>query len=131
MLRYFLLTNKMNQLYAYVYPHIPSLLRFPPTLPIPPFYVVAKHQVDLPMLCSCFPLAIYFTFGSVYMSMLLSHFAPAYPSPSKCPQVHSLRLRLYSCPAPRFIRTIFFLRFHIYVLTYGVSFSLSDLLHSV
>ena len=47
------------------------------------------------------------------MSTLLSHFVPAYPSPSPCPQVHSLRLCLYSCPAPRFIRTFFFFRFHI------------------
>ena len=34
--------------------------------------------------------------------MPLSHFIPAYPSPSPCPQVHSLHLRLYSCPVPRF-----------------------------
>ena len=98
----------MNQLYVYIHPHIPSLLHIPPTLPIPPLWVVRKHWADLPVLCSCFPLAIYFTFGSVYMSMPLSHFIPAYPSPSLCPQVHSLRhLRLYSCPAPRFVRTIF------------------------
>ena len=32
------------------------------------------------------------------MSMLLSHFVPAYPSPSPCPQVHFLCLCLYSCP---------------------------------
>ena len=102
----FLLYNKMNQLY--IYPHISSLLHLPPTLPIPPLQVVTKHRADLPVLCSYFPLAIYFTFGSVYMSMPLSHFIPAYPSPSPCPQVHSLCLRLYSCPAPRFFRTIFF-----------------------
>ena len=95
--------------------------------------MVTKHRADLPVLCGCFPLAIYFTFGSVYMSMPLSHFVPAYPSPSPspCPQVHSLRL--HSCPAPRFLRTIlkknFFFRFHIYVLAYGICFS--DLLHSV
>ena len=66
------------------------------------------------------------------MSMPLSHFIPAYPSPSPCPQVHSLCLCLYSCPTPRFFRTIFFFfRFHIYVLAYGICFSLSDLLHSV
>ena len=41
--------------------------------------------------------------------MPLSHFVPAYPSPSPYPQVHSLLLHLYSCPAPRFLRTIFFL----------------------
>ena len=74
----------------------------------------------------------YFTFGSVYMSMPLSHFVPAYPSPSPCPQVHSLvGLHFYSCLAPRFFMTIFFFRFHIYVLAYGICFSLSDLLHSV
>ena len=66
--------------------------------------------------------------------MPLSHSVPAYPSPSPCPQVYSLGLRLYSCPAPRFFRTFFFFfffRFHIYVLAYGICFSLSDLLHSV
>ena len=27
-----------------------------------------KHRADLPVLCGCFPLAIYFTFGSVHIS---------------------------------------------------------------
>ena len=108
MLCQFLLYNKVNQLYIYIYPHIHSLLRLPPTLPIPPLQVVTKHRADLPVLCSCFPLAIYFTFGSVYMSMPPSHFIPAYPSPSLCPQVHSLvGLYLYSHLAPRFFMTIF------------------------
>ena len=31
-----LLYNKVSQLYVYIYPHIPSLLRLPPTFPIPP-----------------------------------------------------------------------------------------------
>ena len=105
----FLLYNKVNQLYIYIYPHIISFLRLPPTLPIPPLQVVTKHQADLPVLCGCFPLAIYFPFDSVYMSMPLSHFVPAYPFPSPCPQVHSLCLRLYSCPAPTFFRTFSFL----------------------
>ena len=58
------------------------------------------------MQSSCFPLASYFTFGSVYMSMPLSHFFPAYPSPSLCPQVHSLRLQRSD---------ILFLCFHILI----------------
>ena len=36
MVCYFLLYNKVNQLYIYIYPHISSLLRLPPTLPISP-----------------------------------------------------------------------------------------------
>ena len=105
----FLLYNKVNQLYIYICSRIlPSCISLPPALPIPHLQVVTKHRADLPLLCSCFPLAIYFTFGSVYMSMPLPHFVPAYPSPSPCPQVHSLHLHLYSCPAPRFFRTNFF-----------------------
>ena len=42
-----LLYNKVNQLYVYIYPHIPSLLRLPPTFPIPPLQVDTKHGVDL------------------------------------------------------------------------------------
>ena len=135
MLCQFLLYNKVNQLYIYIYPHISSPFRLPPTFPIPPFQLVTKQQADLPVLCDCFPLAIYFTFGSVYMSiytLLLCHFVPAYHSPSPCPQVHSLvGLGLYSCLIPRFFMTFFFFRFHIYVLAYSICFSLSDLLHSV
>ena len=37
-----------------------------------PIQVVIGYGVEFPVLCSCFPLAIYFTFGSVYMSVLLS-----------------------------------------------------------
>ena len=102
----FLLYNKVNQLY--IYPHISSLLHLPPILPIPPLQLVTKHRADLPVQCSCFPLPICFTFRSVYMSMPLSHFVPGYPSHSPCFQVHSLHLHLYSYPAPRFFRTIFF-----------------------
>ena len=116
----FLLYNKVNQLYIYIYPHISSLLHLPPTLPIPHLQVVTKHRADLPVLCGCFSLAIYFTFGSVYMSMPLSHFIPAYPPPFPCPQVHSLHLCLYSCPAPRFFITIFFFLDSIYMCQHTV-----------
>ena len=110
----FVLYNKVNQLYIYIYPHISSLFHLPPTLPIPPLQVVTKHRADLPVLCSCFPLAIYFAFGSVYMSMPLSHFVPSYLSPSPYPQVHSLvGLHLYSRLAPRFFMTIFLFGFQI------------------
>ena len=116
----FLFYNKVNQLYIYIYPHISSLLHLLPTLPIPPLQVATKHQADLPVLCGCFSLAIYFTFSSIYKSMPLSHFVSAYPSPSLCPQVHSLRLHLYSCPAPRFFITIFFSLDAIYMCQHTV-----------
>ena len=61
--------------------------------------------------------------------MLLYPFIPSL-FPPLCPQVSSLCLGLYTFPANRFINTIFS-RFHIYVLTYAICFSLSDLLHSV
>ena len=59
------------------------------------------------------------------MPTLLSQFIP--PSPSLAgPHVYSLHLRLYSCPANRFIRTTFgvlYIRVNI-----RIRFSLSELL---
>ena len=135
MLCQFLPYNKVKQLYVYIYLHIPYLLRLPPILPIPPLQVITKNRADLPVLWGCFPLAIYFTFGSVYMSMPLSHIVPAYPSPSlpvsSSPFSTSASL-FRSCPQvlQNHFFSVFF-RFHIYVLAYGICFSLSDLLHSV
>ena len=130
MLCYFLLYNKVNQLYIYIYPHISSLLHLPPTLPIPLLQVVTKHRADLPVLCGCFPLAIYFTFGSIYKSMPLSHCVPAYPSPP-----HVLKSIFYQVcvfiPVLPLDSFFFFLDSIIYVLAYGICFSLSDLLHSI
>ena len=85
----FLLYNKVNQLYIYIHLHISFFLCLPPPLPIPPLQVDTKHRADLPVLCGCFPLAIYFMFDSVYMTIPLSHFVPAYSSLSPCPQVNS------------------------------------------
>ena len=121
MLCQFLLYNKVNQLYAYIYPQIPSLLSLPPTLPIPPLQVVTKHRADLSVLCSCFPLAIYFKFGSVYISMQLSHYIPASPSlpVSPCPFSTSASLFL---PYDK-VHQYHFSRFHIYALGYDICFS--------
>ena len=60
-----------------MYTHTPSLLSLPPTsYPIPPLWVVTEHQVELRARYSKFPLAIYFTYGNVYVSLLLSQFIP-------------------------------------------------------
>ena len=118
-LHQFLLYNEVNQLYVYIYPHISSLLSLPPTLPIPPLQVVAKHRADFPVMCSSFPLAIYFTFGSVYMSVLFCHFVPAYHSPQPpCPQARSLHLHLYSCPATRLADEWLKKIWHMYTMEY-------------
>ena len=78
--------------------------------------------------CGRFPLAVHTRYGR--MPMLFSLSIP--PSPSlTCPHVSSLHLHPYSCPANRFIRTIFFSRFHIYAFIRGISFSFPDLIHSV
>ena len=134
MVCYFLLYNKVNQLYAYVYPQVPSLLHLPPTLPISPLQVVTKHGADLPVLCGFFPRAIYFTFGSIYKSMPLS-LRPSLPFPLPVSSsAFSTSASLFlSCPQVlqnHFFCFVFF-RFHIYALAYGICFSLSDLLHSV
>ena len=75
----------------------------------------------------------YFTFGSVDMLMLLS-LRPSFPLP---PRVLKSILYVYVfIPALQLGSSVtffffFFFRFHIYVLAYGIYFSLSDLLHSV
>ena len=63
-----------------------------------------------------------FTYGGVYVSMLLSPFVSPSPSWPRAlgPQVCSLRLCLYCCPVNRFISTIFLLMtFEIFVYLFG------------
>ena len=124
----------MTKCISYMYTYIPYPL--PPTLQIPPLWVVTQHWADLPVWCNCFPIPIYFMFGGVYMSMSRSHNVQAYSSPSCV-----LKSIIYVCvfipvlsldsSEPFFIFYFIFFRFHIYVLAYGNCFSLSDLLHSV
>ena len=40
---------------------------------------ILKIKDILPVLCSNIPLAIYFTYGNKYVSMLLSQFIPPFP----------------------------------------------------
>ena len=101
------ITKLISYMYTYIPIFPPSCVSLPPSLSHTSRW---SQRTKLISLCDAVAsLAIYFTFGSVYMPMLFSHFIPAYPSPSLCPQVHSLHLRLYSCPTHRFVRTTFFL----------------------
>ena len=135
MLSQFLLYKKVNQLFVQIYPHIPSLLHLPPTLLIPPLQVVTKHPADLPVLCGCFcQLSTLHLVVYICPCHSLTSSQLTLPPPHG-PQVHLLRLHLYSCLAPRFFRTCFFVCLfqipYICVSIYGICFSLSDLLHYV
>ena len=92
MLCQFLLYNKMNQLNIYIYPHISSLLSLPPTLPIPPLQVVTKHRADLPVLCSCFPLAI-----QLHLVVYICQCHSLTSSKLTLPPPHVLKSFLYIC----------------------------------
>ena len=73
------------------------------------------------------PLAVYFTFGNVHVSMLPSQFVPPFPSPTASISLFSMSVSL-SLSCNRFISTTFS-SFRIYALIYDICFSLSDLLH--
>ena len=125
----FLLYNKGNQLYVYIYPFPLG----PPSHPsIPPIQVTTEHRAELPVLYNMFPLAIYFTHDSVFMSIPISQFIPSSPSSpsstvSTCPFFMSASLLL---PWKQ-VHLYHFSGFHIFALIDDICFSLSDLLHSV
>ena len=83
-----------------------SIHRSPPRTPPHPSSLSQSTSLRLSVSSSKLPLAISFTYCSIYVSVLLPQFIP--PSSYRlCSQVCSLCLCLYSCPADRFISTIF------------------------
>ena len=71
----------MNQLYIYIYPHISPLLPLPHSHPPYPTRLGGHKALNwCPCAMQLLPTSYFFTFGSVYRSMPLSHFVPAYPS---------------------------------------------------
>ena len=75
------------------------------------------------------PLAIYFTHGTIHVSMLVSPFISLSPFPTVS-KVCSVCLCLHCCPANRFIGMYHLSRFDMYVLIHNICFSFSDLLYS-
>ena len=70
----------MSTWISHRYTYVPSLLNLPLTShPIPPLYFVTEHPAELPASYSKLLLAIYFTHGSVHVSMLLSQFVSSTP----------------------------------------------------
>ena len=94
-----------------------------------PLKVITGCQAGLPVLYSNFSLTIYFTHGSVYMSILLSPFIPLFSSltVSTSPLYISASLFL---PCKK-IHKYHFSRFYIHALIYYICFSLSVLFHFV
>ena len=112
---------------SHKYTYVSPLLNLPPrTYPIPSFCIVTEYQIELPVLYSNFalPMVIY-----MFQCYSLNSFYPLLPL--LCPEVCSLCLCLYSCPANTFISTIFLDSLSLYTLIYNIFFPLSDLLHSV
>ena len=64
-----------------MYMCISSLFSCPPSR-MPPLWVIAEHQAGSPVLYGSSALAIWFTHGSAYMSVLLSQFVPPSSSPA-------------------------------------------------
>ena len=120
MSRWLLPYNNMMQ-------HVPSLLNFPPiSNPIPPLTPphlsrLTRTKGRAPRVTEQIPTSC-FTYGSVYVSKLLS----IHPTPS-CPHcVHKcvLCLRLHCCPAETSISTVS-LDFVYVCLIYDTCFSLT------
>ena len=73
--------------------------------PIAALQVIAEHHAELPVPCGSFLLAVSFTRGGVYVSVLLSQFVLLSPLSPLCPQ-----FVLFICiSATRFISTILLL----------------------
>ena len=53
--------------------------------PPPLLWVVTEHRTGLPVLYGSFPLAVCFTHGRVFMSILISQFVPPSPFPTVSP----------------------------------------------
>ena len=104
MLCWFLLYNKVNLLYVYIY----TFLLGPPSplSPPPPIQVTTEHQAELLAPYNNLLPAICFTHSSVHMSSPVSQFIPS-PVPAHVHPSIFLCLCLYSCPVDRSICTIF------------------------
>ena len=73
--------------------------------PVPSILVITEQWAELLVLYSRFPLAIYFTDGNVYISVLIFHSSHPCLLPL-CPHVCSVCLCFYSCPTNKFICTL-------------------------
>ena len=102
----------------------PSWTFLPPPSPSHPARLSQSTSFRSPASYSKLSLAIYFTYGNVYVSMLLSQFIPPFSSLTVSTSLFSIPC-LHCWLTSRFISTIFLNS--IYVLIYDICFSFSDL----
>ena len=127
----------MNQLYVYTYPHIPSLLCLPPTLCIPPSVSHPSRWSQSTKLISLCDAAASHWLSILHLVVYVCQCYSLTSSQLTLPPPRVLKSILYVCvfipvlPPGSSEPFVFFFRFHIYVLSYCICFSLSDLLHSV
>ena len=114
----------------YISTYIPSLwTSLPPTYPL----THLGHNRALSCIAPCaiqqVPTGyLFYTWQCIYVNAPLPiHPTLCFPPSPPAPRVHSLLLHFYSCPASRFICTIFL--DSTYVLIYDICFSLSDLIY--
>ena len=103
----------MNQPLVYIYPLPLQLLSHFPPHPIPTTRL-PRHQAELHLLPSTFPLPLCFTRGDVQVSLLLSQFLP--PSPSSARSVSLFSRSVFLFLPWKLVHQFHFSRLHIYAL---------------
>ena len=97
----------------YIGTYIPSLWNLPfHTPPNPPLLVITKYLAKLPVLYSSSTLAILYLVVYIYQPYSPHSSHPLLPPLH--PHSHSLHLQLFSCPANKFICTIFLGSIHMH-----------------
>ena len=85
-------------MYTYTYVWVIQIGESGPLPCEPPSYLpplpTTEHWVEIPVSYSKFPLALYFTYVSVYVSMLLLQFIPPFPSPTVSTSLFSMSASL-------------------------------------
>ena len=132
MLCQFLLYNKVNQLFVYIYPHIPSLLRLPPTLPIPPLLSHSSRWSQSTELISLCNAPASRQLSILHLVMYICQCYSLTSSQLTLPPPCVLKSILYVCifipVLPLDSSELFFFNSIYIVLAYSICFSLSDLL---
>ena len=113
----------MNESVIGIHTYVLSLLNSPPT----PFHLLRLSEstgFELHVSHSKSPLAVYFIYDNVRVSILLFRLSLSFPH---CAHMSSLCL----CPHCHPANVNHLSKFHIYAFIYNICFSLSDLLHIV